>query len=196
MRLDGFLMVGAPAGQVGRPDAIASALEARRAEIVAQAKAGLSVGKIGVLLERKGVIVPYRTLHRFCVERCGFGKTAATLRVADGGLGAECQLDFGCLGLLADPVTGRQRKGHALIFTVYYSRHIFVWLSLTQTLAAVVAGCGATWVFFGGVLKVLVPDEAAAIVADADVVTVASDTSDCMNIRACVVPAMARSWPR
>ena len=40
--------------------------------------------KIGVLLERRGVVVPYRTLHRFCVERCGFGKTAATVRVADG----------------------------------------------------------------------------------------------------------------
>jgi len=41
------------------------------------------------------------------VERCGFGRTAATVRVAGGELGAECQLDFGYLGLLADPVTGR-----------------------------------------------------------------------------------------
>ena len=37
-------------------------------------EAGLSVVKIGVLLERRGVVVPYRTLHRFCVERCGFGQ--------------------------------------------------------------------------------------------------------------------------
>jgi len=145
-------------------------LEARRAQIEAQVKAGLSVVKIGVLLERQGIVVPYRTLHRFCVERCGFGKTAATVRVADGEPGAECQLDFGYLGLLADPVTGRQRKVHALIFTACYSRHMFVWLSFTQTLAAFIAGCEAAWVFFGGVFKVLIPDNASAIVAGADAV--------------------------
>jgi transposase len=145
-------------------------LEACREQIGQQVKAGLSVVKIGVLLERRGVVVPYRTLHRFCVERCGFGRTAATVRVADGEPGAECQLDFGYLGLLADPVTGRQRKVHALIFTVCYSRHMFVWLSFTQTLAAFIAGCEAAWVFFGGVFKVLIPDNASAVVADADAV--------------------------
>jgi transposase len=145
-------------------------LEACRAQIEAWVKAGLSVVKIGVLLERQGVVVPYRTLHRFCVERCGFGRTAATVRVADGEPGMECQLDFGYLGLLAGPVTGRQRKVHALIFTACYSRHMFVWLSFTQTLTAFIAGCEAAWVFFGGVFKVLIPDNAAAIVADADAV--------------------------
>jgi transposase len=145
-------------------------LEACRAEIEGWVKQGLTVVKIGMLLERRGIVVAYRTLHRFCVERCGFGRTAATVRVADGEPGAECQLDFGYLGLLFDPVTGRQRKVHALIFTACYSRHMFVWLSFTQTLAAFIAGCEAAWVFFGGVFKVLVPDNASAIVADADAV--------------------------
>ena len=145
-------------------------LEACQAEIEGRVKQGLTVVKIGVLLERRGIVVPYRTLHRFCVERCGFGRTAATVRVADGEPGAECQLDFGYLGMLADPVTGRRRKVHALIFTACYSRHMFVWLSFTQTLAALVAGCEAAWVFFGGVFKVLIPDNAAAIVAAADAV--------------------------
>jgi transposase len=145
-------------------------LESCQEQIAGQVKAGLSVVKIGVLLERRDLVVPYRTLHRFCVERCGFGRSAATVRVADGEPGIECQLDFGYLGLLADPVTGRQRKVHALIFTACYSRHMFVWLSFTQTLAALVAGCEAAWVFFGGVFKVLIPDNASAIVADADAV--------------------------
>jgi transposase len=143
-------------------------LGACQEQIEGWVKRGLSVVKVGVLLERRGVVVPYRTLHRFCVERCGFGRTAATVRVADGEPGMECQLDFGYLGLLADPVTGRQRKVHALIFTAVYSRHMFVWLSFTQTLAALVAGCEAAWVFFGGVFKVVIPDNASAIVADAD----------------------------
>ena len=145
-------------------------LGACQEQIAGQVQAGLSVVKIGVLLERQGIVVPYRTLHRFCVERCGFGRTAATVRVADGEPGAECQLDFGYLGMLADPVTGRRRKVHALIFTACYSRHMFVWLSFTQTLAALVAGGEAAWVFFGGVFKVLIPDNAAAIVAAADAV--------------------------
>jgi hypothetical protein len=146
-------------------------LEACHAEIEGWVRQGLTVVKIGVLLERRGIVVPYRTLHRFCAERCGYGRTAATtVRVADGEPGAECQLDFGYLGLLADPVTGRQRKVHALIFTACHSRHMFVWLSFTQTLAAFIAGCEAAWVFFGGVFKVLVPDNASAIVADADAV--------------------------
>ncbi len=99
-------------------------LEACQEQVAGQVKAGLSVVKIGVLLERQGVAVPYRTLHRFCVERCGFGKTAATVRVADGEPGMECQIDFGYLGLLADPVTGRRRKVHALIFTAVLAAHV------------------------------------------------------------------------
>jgi transposase len=145
-------------------------LEACHADIQAWVKKDLTVVKIGILLERRGVVVPYRTLHRFCVERCGFGKTAATVPVADGEPGMECQIDFGYLGLLADPQTGRRRKVHALIFTACYSRHMFVWLSFSQTLGAFTAGCEAAWVFFGGVFRVLIPDNASPIVAGADAV--------------------------
>jgi len=70
----------------------------------------------------------------------------------------------------ADPVTGRRRKVHALIFTACYSRHMFVWLSFTQTLAAFIACCEAAWAFFGGVFQVLITDNASAIVAHADAV--------------------------
>lgn len=79
-----------------------------------------------------------------------------------------CRLDFGELGLLADSETGRRRKLHALVFTAVYSRHMFVWLTHSQTLEAIIAGCEAAWAFFGGVFKVLIPDNMKAIVADAD----------------------------
>ncbi len=115
-------------------------------------------------------MVPYRTLHRFCAERCGFGRAGATVRVADGEPGVECQVDFGWLGMMDDPVTGRRRKVHALIFTACYSRHMFVWLSFSQTLAALIAGCEAAWGFFGGVFKVLIPDNVSPVVAAADAV--------------------------
>jgi transposase len=174
-------------------------LEACHAQIQAWVKQDLTVVKIGVLLERQGIAVPYRTLHRFCAERCGYGRASATtVRVADGEPGAECQLDFGYLGLLADPVTGRQRKVHALIFTACYSRHMFVWLSFTQTLAAVIAGREAAWVFFGGVLKVLVPDNASAIVAAADAVNprFTAGWLDCMQARGFVTDAARVRSPK
>jgi hypothetical protein len=110
------------------------------------------------------VVVPYRMRHRFCVERYGFGRAAATtVRVADAEPGAERQLDFGHVGMLADPVTRRQRKVHALTFTAVYSQLMFVWLSFIQTLAAFITGCKATWAFFGGDFKVLIPHNALAM---------------------------------
>jgi transposase len=119
-------------------------------------------------LTRRGVVVPYRTLHRFAVERCGFGRRQPTVRVADGKPGEECQIDFARMGLIPDPVTGRRRVVHALIFTAVYSRHMFVWLSFAQTLAAVIEGCEAAWAHFGGVFKVLIPDNMSPVIAAAD----------------------------
>jgi hypothetical protein len=121
-------------------------------------------------------VVAYRTLHRFAAEECGFtGRRArVTVRVADGEPGVECQVDFAQLGYLdaADPRTGelRRRKVHALILTAVLSRHMYVHLSHSQTLADVIAGCQAAWVYFGGVFKVLVPDNLKPVVAQSDAV--------------------------
>jgi transposase len=145
-------------------------LQQQREQITAWVGQGLTVVKIGTLLQRRGVTVPYRTLHRFCVQCCGFGRGAQTVRVADGDPGVEVQIDFGQLGLLPDSVSGRRRVTHALIFTAVYSRHMFVWPTVSQTLEAVIAGCQQAWEFFGGVFSVLIPDNMSAIVADADAI--------------------------
>ncbi|MCZ4628199.1 MULTISPECIES: IS21 family transposase [Rhodococcus] len=131
----------------------------------------LTITKIHVLLARQGCVVPYRTLHRFATERCGFGRKDLTVRVVDGDPGVECQIDFGYLGMLTDPEDGRSRKVHALIFTAVYSRQMFVWLTYSQTLAAVIAGCEAAWKFFGGVFAVLIPDNLRPVVTAADPIT-------------------------
>jgi transposase len=133
-------------------------------------KDGLSIVKVEELLARSGCVVPYRTLHRFAVERCGFRVKAITVRVAEGEPGVECQIDFAQLGFLVDAETGRRRRVHALIFTAVVSRHMFVWLTYSQTLDAVIAGCEAAWAFFGGVFKVLIPDNLKAVVTDSDAV--------------------------
>ena len=94
---------------------------------------GLTVVRAGELLARHGVIVPERTLHRYALEVLGHGRgRKTTVRVAEGEPAAECQVDFGKMGLLPDPEAGRRSVVHALIFTAVYSRHCFVWLSFRQ----------------------------------------------------------------
>jgi len=132
-------------------------LVAWKEEINAWVKADLQLTNIHGKLTRRGLVVPYRTLHRFATEQCEFGGKRATLRVADGKPGVECQVDFGRLGLMLDPASGRRRAVHALIFTAVYSRHMFVWLSFTQTLEAVLEGCEHAWEFFGGTFAVQIP---------------------------------------
>lgn len=127
----------------------------------------LSIVKIEELLARRGVLVPYRTLHRFATERCGYRVKESTVRVNDGVPGEELQVDFGLMGYLTGE-DGRRRKVHALILTAVYSRHMFVWLTYSQTLTAVIAGCEAAWSFFGGVFKVLIPDNLKPVVNQAD----------------------------
>ena len=47
--------------------------------------------------------MPYRTLHRFAVERVRVRAAATTVRVADGEPGVECQIDFAQMGLILRP---------------------------------------------------------------------------------------------
>jgi transposase len=127
----------------------------------------LTVVKIGILLRRKGIDVPHRTLARFAAERCGASRRRkTTVRVDDPPPGRECQVDFGRLGLIRDGE--RRRVCWALIFTCCCSRHQFVWPSFTQTTEAVIEGFEAAWRYFGGVFPVVIPDQMSAIIDKAD----------------------------
>jgi hypothetical protein len=130
----------------------------------------LTVVKVHELLGRRGILVPQRTLHRYALQVCevGRGRRARTVRVDDGEPGDELQLDFGRLGLVPDPPSGRCRVCHALIFTPVVSRYSFVWLSFRQRVDDVIAGCEAAWAFYGGVFATVIPDNMKAIVDKAD----------------------------
>jgi len=131
---------------------------------------GLTVVKVHELLERQGVVVPERTLHRYALEELGIGRSArgSTVRVNDGEPGDELQVDFGKLGRIPDPETGRQRDCWALVFTPVLSRYSFVWLTHRQTLDDVLAGFEAAWRFFGGIFATVIPDNMKTIVDGAD----------------------------
>ena len=127
---------------------------------------GLTVVKVHDLLARRGVAVPQRTLHRYALEVCdvGRGRRGTTVRVAEGKPGDELQVDFGTLGRIFDPPTGRSRDCWALVFTPVVSRYGFVWLSFRQTTEDVIAGFEAAWAFYGGVFSTVIPDNLKAIV--------------------------------
>jgi transposase len=126
----------------------------------------LTVVKIGILLARRGVVVPHRTLARFAVERCGAGRRSTTVRVDDPPPGVELQVDFGRLGLVCDG--DRRRVCWALIFTACFSRHQFVWPTFTQTTEDVIAAFEAAWLYFAGVFPVVIPDNMGSIVTRAE----------------------------
>lgn len=119
-----------------------------------------------LLVRHTGVVVPYRTLHRYAARELGFGSRRVTVRLAEGNPGEELQMDFGAVSWIRE--SGRRRRVWALVFTAIVSRHMFVWLSYRQSVADVVAGCEAAWMFFGGVFRVLIPDNLKAIVTTAD----------------------------
>jgi transposase len=145
------------------------ALQAHHDQIAGWVGSDLTAVKIHELLGRRGVVVPCRTVQRYVLEVCGRMRgRGSTVRVADGDPGDELEIDFGRMGLLFDPESGRNRVVHALIFTACFSRHCFVWLTFRQTTDAVIAGCEAAWRFFGGVFRTVIPDNMTAIVDDAD----------------------------
>ena len=154
-----------------RPNGKSQAWEtigAQAEQIKAWLDQDLTLTKVHTLLGRRGVLVSYRTLHRYAVTELEFGQRQTTVRVADCEPGAEVQVDFGRLGLLTDAADGRRRVVHGLIFTAVYSRHTFVWPTYRQTLNDVIAGFEAAWAFFGGVFAVVIPDNMKAIVDRAD----------------------------
>jgi transposase len=132
-------------------------------------RSGVKLSKVRRLLLRQGVDVPYTTLYRFAVAELGFGRTAATIPVADCGPGEEVQLDTGwVLWLEPDLFAGKRRRVRAWIFTSVLSRHRFVWPCLRETTESAIEACEAAWEFFGGVFRTLIPDNTKAIVQTAD----------------------------
>lgn len=117
-----------------------------------------------LLLRQRQVQVSYMTLYRYAVEELGFGRRPSTIPVADCGPGEEVQLDTGWVGWLYDLFGRRQRRIRAWIFTAVLSRHRFVYPVPAETTATAIEACEAAWEYFGGVFKVVIPDNTKAIV--------------------------------
>jgi hypothetical protein len=128
----------------------------------------LKLSKVQRLLARRGVAVPYPTLHRFAVAELDFGRAATTIPVADCEPGEELQLDTGWMTLLEPDLFGKRRRFRAWIFTAVRSRHRFAFVCFEETTRTAIAACEAAWEFFGGVFRVCVVDNTKSIVQTAD----------------------------
>ena len=131
-------------------------------------KRGLRLTKVQRLLERRGVVVAYGSLYRFAVKHLEFGKNKTTVRVLDVEPGELAEVDFGRLGLLPDPATGRRRVVYALVVTLVFSRHQYVHLTHRQKVADLIEGLEDAWEFFGGVPNRVVLDNLKAAVVKPD----------------------------
>ena len=142
-----------------------SLLEPHSEQIVAWVDQRFQLTRIAELLD---LPISYSTLRRY-VRRHGLGAAARdTVRMADAAPGEVAEFDFGRLGLLTDPTTGRRHLVWALNIVLSFSRHQFVWPLLRQTLEEVIAGLEAAWRFFDGIPRRVVLDNFPAAVAGAD----------------------------
>ena len=94
---------------------------------------------LGLQLER-GCEVSYTSLRRFIQRRNWRRRNAVTVRMEDTAPGEVVELDFGRLGLIHNPGTGRRRKVWALVLVLGYSRHCFVRPTFSRKLEDVIDG--------------------------------------------------------
>jgi transposase len=127
----------------------------------------LTLTKAHIKLARMGTTVSYSSLYRYVQDHLA-PSLHNTVRMAECAPGEVAEVDFGRLGLLEDPEAGRKRLLHALVVTLVYSRHQYVWITFRQDLSALINGIEEAWSFFGGVTRRLVIDNLRAAVMKSD----------------------------
>lgn len=153
----------------GRPHGEAWSLcEQHRDFIEGRLAQHVRLTKVHRELHSKGVTLPYPTLHRYARDELGFGRPQVTMPVVDGKPGEEIQVDTGWMDLQVPDATGKARRLRAWIFTPVVSRLRFVYRCFAESTESAIEASEAAWAFYGGVFKVLVPDNTKAIVQTAD----------------------------
>ncbi len=128
----------------------------------------LLMTRIHELLLARGCSVSYPSLRRFIVKRNWRKGSKTTVRMSDTPPGEVAEADFGRLGMITDPATGKRKAVWAMVIVLCHSRHCFVWPMRSHQLEDVIAGLETAWAFFGGMPKYLVIDNFPAAVAGAD----------------------------
>lgn len=107
--------------------------------------------------ERTGFSIGYSTLRRYLKTHFQWGAPPVTVRM-EVGPGRQAQVDFGYVGLMVDPSSGKKRKAWAFIMTLSYSRHRFVRFVFSQDIQTWIDCHIRAFEFFGGVPVAIVLD--------------------------------------
>lgn len=138
------------------------AIEAHRDYINETLRAGVTVATIHQRLrDEHGLEASVASVRRWV--RANLPEEARrdqvrVLRPDDVAPGAEGQVDYGKLGMWADPQTGRRRAVWAFVLALACSRHLFVRPVLTMDQRAWTQAHVDAFAFFGGAPARLVPD--------------------------------------
>ena len=86
----------------------------------------LQMTRIQELLTVRRCAVSYPSLRRFILKRNWRRLSKTTVRMEDTPPGEVAEADFGRLGMITDPATGRRQAVWAMVIVLCHSRHCFV----------------------------------------------------------------------
>ncbi len=118
------------------------------------------------LRDNHGYTGSYSSVRRFVHALCPPEGPEATIRVHTKP-GEEMQVDFGHVGKLFDPASGKARTAYAFVATLCHSRHQYAELVFDQKASTWIRLHRNTFAFFGGVPERVKPDNLKAAVKQA-----------------------------
>ncbi len=172
----GFLLPGSPLpeetvllaalGPAPRPPRTPSSILPFAETVAAFLEQGVEMTAICQRLrENHGYTGSYSAVRRY-VQHLRPTEPQAVVRVHTAP-GEEAQVDFGPVGLLFDPVTGRYRQAYVFVATLCYSRHQYAEFVFDQKVGTWIALHRRAFEAWGGVPRRIVPDNLKAAVVKA-----------------------------
>jgi transposase len=156
--------VGAALGSAPKPPRAASSVEPHQEIVQRLLDQGVEMMAIfHRLQEDHGYSGSYSSVRRF-VRKLRPAEPEVVVRVHTAP-GEEAQVDFGSVGQLYDPVSGRLRRAYVFVATLCYSRHQYAELVFDQKVPTWIALHRRAFESWGGVPKRIVPDNLRAAVA-------------------------------
>jgi len=156
--------LGAALGSAPKPPRAASSVEPHQEIVQRLLDQGVEMTAIfHRLQEDHGYSGSYSSVRRF-VRKLRPAEPEVVVRVHTAP-GEEGQVDFGSVGQLYDPVSGRLRRAYVFVATLCYSRHQYAELVFDQKVPTWIALHRRAFESWGGVPKRIVPDNLKAAVA-------------------------------
>jgi transposase len=121
------------------------------------------------LFKEEGIKVSEGSLRRYLKENFADLTSSASTVHLEIEAGQQAQVDFGYVGLMRDPASGKMRKAWAFIMTLSYSRYRFVRFVFRQDIKTWIDCHVRAFNFFGAVPKTVLLDNLKAGIIKPDI---------------------------